>query len=329
MSDDASAAPAEGPLSVDQGASALAALRSKPAPAPEAVEAPVAEAPTESEAEPTAEVVQAEPSEATSEDVQAEALEPAQPALEPPPLWDAEAKEKFRDLSPEHQAIVLAQTDKGDRHRAKAVQEAAERAKHAEDQARGVKVLSEELNTLLPEVLSTFKSRWEGMDWVTLARDDPGQYVAYKAEHDAEQVKLQGLHAATQRANAEARAAYVRQESAALATLAPELVDPKEGPARQQKLIGFLKDSGVSDEDLSGISAVATALAYDAMRYREASAKPLPKPAVKPAAARVVPPSPTSAANSQHRSVMDASKRLSQSGRVEDALALLQARRKG
>jgi hypothetical protein len=328
MSDDASAAPAEGPLSVDQGASALAALRSKPAPAPEAVEAPVAEAPTESEAEPTAEEQAVELETANDGEQTEDKPEPEAPAIEPPKFWDADAKAKFRELSPEHQAFVLTQAERGVQASAKAIQDATERAKQAEKQVEGVKTLAAELNVFLPQALATFKSRWEGVDWLALARDDPGQHVAYKAEHDAEQQQLQGLHAAKQRADAEVRAAYVRQESAALATLAPELVDPKEGPARQQKLIGFLKASGVSDEDLSGISAVATALAYDAMRYREASAKPLPKPAIKPAAARVVPPT-TSAANPQHRSVMSAAAKLAKTGSVDDAVALMQARRKG
>jgi hypothetical protein len=331
MSDVAPAAPEAGPLSVDNAVAALAAKREAPSPAVEAPKAAEsAPEPTESEAEPTVEGDAPEP-EAANEDVEVEAQpEPEAPAIEPPKFWDADAKTKFRELSPEHQAIVLAQSEKGVQASAKAIQEASERAKQAEHQAAGITALARELADFLPQAISTFKSRWDGVDWVTLARDDPSSYVAYKAQHDAENGELERVKTANRIAQNEARAAFLRSESVALATHAPELVDPVKGPERQQALASYLKTNGASDEDVAGLTAVAAGIAYKAMLYDRAKAKPLtpaPKPVAQPV--KVVPPTAAPAASSPRREVETLTRRLAQTGRPEDAIALLQARRKG
>lgn len=329
MSTEASPPPAEGPLAVDQAVAALAARRTAPAEAVEqAAPEPVAAEPI-SEAEPTAEETAIEPEAANEGEQPAEPPEPETPAIEPPRFWDAEAKARFRELSAEHQAFVLSQSEKGVAASAKAIQEASERAKAAEEQARGVTALAKELSDFLPQALDTFKSRWEGVDWLKLANEAPDDYVRYKAMHDAEKDQLEQVSTANQKAQAEAHAAFVREQKTLLATVAPELADPKEGPKRRAELGSWLKSQGVSDEEIVSLPAVAASMAYDAMRYRLAkanAAKPTPKP--QPVAAKPVPPT-SSAANPQHRSVMDASSRLAKSGSVDDAVKLLQARRKG
>jgi len=311
MTNDAPA-PAEGPLSVDQAASLLTHGTADP---PQSAD-------QTAEDDDDFELLRA--NEAGDD---ADVQNPDDQGFEPPQFWDAEAKARFRELSPEHQRLVLTQAEKGVQASAKAIQEAAERAKSAEAQAQGVTALATELSEFLPQAVSTFRSRWDGLDWLQLSQTDPGEYVRLKAMHDAEHGDLQRLNAAKQTAHHEVHAAFVRTETAALATHAPDLADPVQGAVRRRNLGAWLKDQGASDEDLSGLSALAAGIAYDAMRYRRAKAGLAPQPKSKPAPARVVPPT-APAAIPQRREVDAATRRLSQTGRVEDAIALLQARRK-
>lgn len=304
MSNDAETAAAEGPLSVDEAARLIGGRDSE----------------IEFEADQTAEDGDFEPRWANEDDEEEDGG-----AIEPPQFWDAEAKARFRELSPEHQLLVLAQAERGVQASARAIQESAERAKAAEYEAQGVKALASELSGFLPQAVATFQSRWDSVDWLALSQADPNEYARLKAMHEAEYSELQRLDAAKQFAEDEAHAVFVRDETAALATYAPALADPEHGAGRRRQLGLWLKGQGASDEDLSTLSALAAGIAYDAMRYRQAkdglAARHRPPPA------RTMPPTPPAAAPLK-RTVEAAARRLSQTGRVEDAVALLQARRK-
>lgn len=298
-------APAEGPLSVDQAASLL---RERP-------DETLSEHELEGDFESPA-------SDEEGYDPNTYHMPP-----EPPQFWDAEARARFGELSPEHQALVLAQAEKGVKASARAIQDAAERAKAAEAQAEGVDALASELAEFLPQAIGHFQSRWDGVDWLALSEADPGEYVRLKAAHDAEHEELQRLDAARHGAEAQAHQAFVRRETAALAELAPELVDAREGGARRRELGLWLKSQGASDQDLSSLSALAAGIAYDAMKYRRAKAGLAPQSQGRSAPARVLRPTAPAAA-APRREVESAARRLSQTGRVEDAIALLQARRR-
>lgn len=315
--------PDGGAMTVDQAIESLTATpepEQPAAPAEAAVEA-VAEPDAPSEADPTAEAP-SEPDEVNAEGEEAEVEEPALPAIDPPPFWDADAKAAFASLTPEQQTIVSAQASKQATEASQAIQKAAERAKAAETQAARVSDLATGLNAFLPKALETFKDRWEGIDWPAWAEQDPGAALKGKMQFEAEQAEVQRLSDAKEQAERLAAEQFVTTEFAKLPEVAPDLVDPKEGAARRTALAAFLVQHGVSHEQLPNISAVEMSLAYDAMRYRQLKAAP-PKVAPKSLATAARPPArPGAAAASPNRN-NTAANRFAQTRSVDDAVALL------
>src|SRR6185312_7222939 len=105
-------------LSIDEAVAALDAGDEKEdQAAPE--QAVAAEGPS-TEAEPAAE----DASEPETEDAE-EAEEAELPAIEPPRFWDAEAKDRFRELPRDLQELVLAKETERDKATAKVIEEAA------------------------------------------------------------------------------------------------------------------------------------------------------------------------------------------------------------
>lgn len=335
-----------GPLSVTEAIAQLQATPVAPtepaAPAPGAPGSELAVEPEhEPEAEPTAEDALAPEAPAGEEPEQP--LEPEIPAVEPPHYWDAAAKARFAELSPELQAVTLEQWKNGERVVNKAQEEAATARKGADEARQKAEAeftsaadLNRRLGEIVPKAEETFKSRWDGVDWVALSKADPDQYVQAKAMFDAEQADLQRLQVARQDADkvenekrTQARTELVKAEAEKLKTLAPDLADPKQGPARMRELVDFLTGAGLSTQQLANASALELALAYDAMKHRKALAAaasaarpktpPIPaRPAARPAAGGGTPQKTAPAA------AMD---RLRQSGSRDDAMAVLKARR--
>ena len=263
-------------LSIDQAVANLDAAeieREDEAPADaEQPEGPNTEAEPAAEAESEPETVTAEET-AETEDGEAEG-EPEQPAIEPPRFWDAEAKKRFSELPHGLQELVLAKETERDKATAKAIEEAALKRKAADGEASRIAQFNGVLDKLLPQAEETFKSRWENVDWNAVV-DQYGAEQALKLRNDfeREQGQLQQLQAAKQEAMEFQRTRYVEAEEAKLPELCPDLVDPKHGSERRVALGKFLLSQGAQPEDLRNISALATSLAYDAMRFRQAQAK--------------------------------------------------------
>jgi hypothetical protein len=306
------------PLSVEDAVAHLTA----PA-APEQAAASEPDEIEETEAEPTAEDA-SEPEEATAGEEEAEQAEPEAPAIEPPQFWDAEGREGWSSIPREHQEFILAQVGKQAASASKAIEQAAEARKAAEGQASKVTQLADALNGFLPQAMETFKGRWEGVDWVQAARQlDPQEFNALQAEFQAQQRQLEQLTAANRDAERLAHETHVRTVNEALPRVAPDLTDPVKGQERLGKVFSFLTTQGYAPEQLKHVSAPDLAIAYDAMRWREAqAAPPKPKPQPKPAMPTVK-PTATQASNPQQRGVQTAKNRYAQTRSVDDAVALL------
>ncbi len=331
-------------LSIDAAAGLLAERRAK---AEATILEPAAEAPV---AAPAEEEPQVHPDAPTSDDVPAaeapgedepQQPEPAKPAVEPPHFWDAKAKERFAELTPELQAVALEQWKAGERKISSSLEEAANARKAAEEarqkadaELQSVADLTKRLGDIVPKAEETFKSRWDGINWVALAKDDPDQYVQAKALYDAEQADLQRLQTAKQDADRleqskreTAHREYLQAESEKLKTLAPELADPKAGRDRMGKLYSFLKDLGFQDEQLRNADAQQLSLAYDAMKLRDMRGAQPAQPRRQPAPAKP-PVRPASGQGTAPKtSVSQAMDRLKQTGSRDDALAVLKAKR--
>lgn len=349
---------AEGPISFDQ---AVTMMRDVPAGVPEREEEPAAavaepeqveeadqtEQP-ESDATPPAEDVPAEAPEPNGE-TEVEALEPEAPAIKAPHWWAAEAKASFANLPPELQTVVLEQEKNRDRAISQAQQKATEAAKLAdiarsasEAKATEITQFLERANAVLPAAEAAHKSKWDNIDWVRWAHEDPAAYTANRAIFEAETAQLQQLVAAKQTADgiaekqrqdeaAKTHQEWAQGEAAKLATLVPDFVDPKEGKTRIDATVSFAKSAGFTAEQINNADASLYALAYDAMRWRQAqaAAKPPSKPAPTPARPALRPPA-AQATTSTQRSATEAMTRLTKSGSTDDAVRALQAlRRKG
>lgn len=254
--------------------------------------------------------------------------DPETPAIEAPRSWNAEDKAVFATLSPEAQAIVLAREEDRDRATSKAVTEAGQARKQAEQEAQTIAQYRAQMDAFLPQALQTFKSRWDGIDWAEEARIDPVRAFQAKAEFDKEQAQINQLQAAQQQAQAVEHQHHIRTVAEELPKLAPDLVDPKEGPARVSALQKFLiEEQGFSQDAIRWASASELSIAWDAMRYRALQAKA--KDAINRTPSAPTKPSKPAGAgdrgSSETNAVSTAKRRLAQTGKADDAVAVIQA----
>lgn len=249
--------------------------------------------------------------------------------LEPPRWWSKERKDRFRELPPDLQAVVFEQEETRERVVAKAKQESAEAKKTAETQAAKLAQQANILDQLIPHAFKTFQDRWANVDWTKVAQQvDPAEYNRLRAQHEQEQQTVRALAENQRVLQGRQFEEFVKAEAAKLPTIAPDLVDAKLGLARRESLGKFLVERGFAADRINAMSAEEASIAYDAMRWRQAQAKattlsktkpaPAPSAAVRPTAART--------GSTQSRSTADAASRLSKTGRIDDAVAVLNAR---
>lgn len=342
-------------LSIQEAVAALREPEAAAEPEPEAPEAapegepeaePEAEevAEPQSEAEPTAEEP-LDPETVIEEEPQAEEPEsdPETPVIAAPQSWDAAERATFATLPPVAQGIILKREAERDRAVSKAQQESTAARKQAEADLAGLAQYKATFDQIATRANQVFADKWAGVDWVAWAAQDPAAYIAGKAQYDAEQAELQTVRQA--QADAEKVKQqdeqvefqnYVQGEFAKLSEIAPHLADPKEGPAKRTEVTQFLLDRKIPQDAIRQISAEEMAIAYDAMQYRKlkaqgkaAAARPAaPATRPTPAPARAAAPSAAPQVRpTQQRTTDAAMARLSKTGKMDDALAVMRARR--
>jgi hypothetical protein len=266
-----------------------------------------------------------ERSEATGDDADDDDEAPLRAVtIKPPHSWDAEAKARFQELPEDVQELISERESERDRATSRAMQDAAEARKRAESDAAEASAMTDALDQLIPQAAQAFAGKWGEVDWQAWAAEDPQAALEGRLAFEAEQAEMERLQFVQQQAEVLSHHRYVAREAERLKDLAPELADPKAGPGRRQALGRYLMGLGVSEQQLSQLSAVEAAVAYDAMRWREAQAG-LAK-GETPARARTVRPSGAVAERSGPRGAKEALARLSRSGSVDDAVAYLRQR---
>ena len=317
------ATPETGAMTREQAVASLVAAETAP-------EAPV-EAAEEEEIEGEASPPEETPDEAEEPaegEEEAEAEEPVA-ALEPPPYWKQEAKAVFAAMTPEQQAVVLAQEGPREEITAKVKAEAAAARQQADAELGKVGKLATELADFLPKAIETFQSRWGAdPDWVAFATEHGAEAMTLaKAQHDQELGLLQRTAQATRQAEAQAQEAYVRSEFVTLAEIAPELADPTSGPALRTEVTKYLVDDGIDPSAIQNISAREMRIARKAMLYDRAQAalkaKPAPKPVAPVAKSPVRPAAAVVQASPEKRDVAALKNRFAQTANREDAAALI------
>lgn len=334
---DPSAAPS-GPLSISSAASLIASMPADTAPPKKQDEAPAAvETEQNSEAEPIAVEETSEPSEAIAGD-EADDAEPVAeelPAIDAPHSWDAEAKAKFAELPREVQQIVAARETERDKAISKAQQESAEERKKISAELAKLGTLTSTLDAHLPQWEKAFKDRWEGLDWNKVV-DEVGadQALKLKMQYETERDQLQRMQYVQQTTRNAQHMEFVKGEFGKLAKLAPDLADEKTGLKNRTATIQYLIENGaVSEqfgpvaEQIKWLSAAQLVIADKARRYDEAKATALkPNHAAPKPKTPAIAPGPKQSAAPQKQRIADLSARLTKTGRIDDAVALLKAR---
>ena len=257
--------------------------------------------------------------------VQEAAVEP----LSAPAYWSQDAKNEFAQLSPALQAVVLAQEGPREAAAAKAKDEAALVRAAAEKELAGIQEFADQVKTWLPQAIQTFRSRWgDNPDWVAFGQQHGAEAMSLaKAQYEAERGQLQKAADASKVAEAKAREVYVANEFKELEKLAPDLADPKDGPAKRTEVTKYLVEAGYKPEVLRDISAADMVIARKAMLWDQAQAKSTPKPAPKPAPSTQRPLSRGAAAagptDPKAKVAAAAVTQFRKSGSIEDAVRYL------
>lgn len=262
---------------------------------------------------------------------------------EPPEFWTAERKGLWnKDLPLELRQAI----HEHERESAKAINgklmEAAEKTKAAET---NLQKYTQERDQLAqwwqqtgPALHRAFASKWDGVDWVKMATDDPALYAQASAQRDAE-AKI--LNDAQVHHQAEVAAANTRAQTAlanaksnehrALAAKLPQYFGEGKAQATYDEVGKYLMGLGIPAERVTAIyEAPVIETALKAMLYDKAQAALKAKPAAQPATAtqtsrRVVPGArPPTGQPTQNDAARQAMKRLRETGHVsEDDASLL------
>lgn len=252
------------------------------------------------------------------------------PAIEAPHSWDAESRARFGELPREHQELIVARERERDAGLSRALEDVASKRKEAESTASKLGHYALVLDQLVPQAQSLFQDRWAQIDWAQLP-DAIGaeETLKLRLQYETEQKQLGELQAVREVLETEQFGAFVQAEAVQLARRSPELADPKLGPERKKALAHYLVSQGVPPDRLRLLTAYEADIAYKAQKYdalmaNAAKAKQPNSPAqgrnaVRPTAAQ---PARSSATQAQQQ----AKERFRSSGRIDDAVALLNAR---
>jgi hypothetical protein len=259
----------------------------------------------------------------TASEGEGEEVEAAQPPIEPPHFWSAEAKARFAELPYELQLVVQENEKAGSKAATQRLEEATLAKKAAEAKAEVLASLAERIEAAAEQAEATFANRWAGMDqaaWLKLSRENPNQYIQLKAQHDAEMNAVQQARSAKDATSQVEHARWVSEQETLLKTIAPDLTDPVKGPANRGAVAEYLKSQGVAEQALSNVGALEVSIAWKAMQYDKGRTALKPRPAAEKAPIR---PAASPSQSPQSNALANAETRFKRSGSVEDAVRLL------
>jgi hypothetical protein len=191
--------------------------------------------------------------------------EPAEPAIEPPTSWDAEAKETFRTLPRNVQEFLNSREAEREKGVNLKLQEAAEVRKKAEAEAERANQYrtayeqrliahAKHLEASIPDEFKAIKSP---ADLYEVSKKDPALAARYTAFQQQAASVLNELSQVQYQRQAEAQARhaeYLGKEAEALAKVWPDFVDQTKGPAIRSDLSNYAKERGFSDAEVNGLA---------------------------------------------------------------------------
>lgn len=244
------------------------------------------------------------------------------PPSEAPHFWPAEAKARFAEMPVDLQLLVSESFKNGSDAITKRLEEATLSKKAADAEKTSLADLNARIAASADKAETAIKAKWSGMTpdiWRKLERDDPDKYDTLIAARERDLADIQQIKSAKGEADEASYTAWAADQQESLKTLAPHLVDPVQGPAQIKALETYLIANGVKEQDLPNVGALEMAIADKARKYDELQAlKPAmktSKPALRPAASTAIP--------SKQRAIEVAKNRFAQTGKREDAVALM------
>lgn len=317
------------------------ARQSQEAPPP-AEEPEKVEAPQELAEEANADQPEADPGETKEPDPVVEEL----PPIEPPRSWTKEEKARFQSLPRETQEYLSQREQERDAAIRRSQNEAAEKLKGLSAKEQAVEAERQKYEAALPVLLQTLQDQQAGQfadvktqsDVDRMAQEDPFRYIQWTA-HQQKVASVQNEMRVAQERQANEWLGkwqeFASREDKLTAERIPELADPAQRTKIQESAIGYLKDIGFEESELGSAWNGQASLSLrdhrvqgmirDAVKYREGQAaakkavatKPLP-PVQRPGVA---------APRGNDSTIQTMSKKLASSGSIEDAAALVMARR--
>jgi hypothetical protein len=324
-------------LSVSEAGRALNAARNRK---------PTAESAEVATAEPELAQANAESpeTETTSED---QVAEPAKPAIDPPKSWTKDLHDHWASLDPVLQERIVARDREDQAAIKRAFNEAAEQRKAIAAEREAAEKARKEYEAKLPTLMQTLQEAGPFGDIRSMAdveklqQEDPFRFQAFQLHQwklQAAQAEQTEVKSRQEQERHSKRAAYEAEQNAALIELVPEMADPKKANDLRTRAIAMLVDDlGLKNDQLSRWMADDTGheilsnagiqkLIADGLKFREiksapkAVAKPDLPPVQRPGVAK-----PSGTSNAERAQALD--KSLNNTGNINDAVALLMARR--
>lgn len=276
------------------------------------------------------------------------------PSIEPPRSWSAADKEAFKALPHETQQRIAERERAREVDFRKRQDEAARIAQAAQAERQAAEQVRQHYESQLPILADAIQAQvnaefadirtWD--DVRKMAREDPARYTDWQARQGQAQALQAEVKAAQERFQQEQvqRAhQFYETETKRFNELAPEFADPKRGAELREEAVTTLVEIGFPRELIAQAWQTGDSipvhdhrfqlLVRDATRYRAAQknvtkaktvAAATPKPA--PQVQRPGPATSPKDAVSEHVRNLDS--RLTRTGKVADALALMKAARR-
>lgn len=275
-----------------------------------------------------------------------EADEADAPPIQPPRTWTKAEKEAFALLPREHQQAIVARESERDSYYQRGLKEAADKQRAADAQAKAAEQARQQYEAALPQLFQQFSAQFQNefqdiKTWDDVSKmqaEDPMRFQAWQVAREKGQALQQQAEQAQQRQQQEATrrwVEYVNAETQAFTEKAPEFANPETAAKAQAQAREVLVEIGFGDDELAAMWEQGQPLSLrdhrvmllvrDAMKYRNA------QKAAKTAARKPVPPvqRPGTAPSRGEAQAVDLkilNDKLTRSGRLEDAVALLSAR---
>lgn len=332
----------DGPLSAMEAARSLVDQRRKDNAQQRTGEAPEAATAQESASQEADTAQETGPGETQEADA-----EPEAPPIEPPRSWTKEDKELFRSLPPETQQRVADRERSREADFLRRQNEAAEKSKGLTAKEQAAEQVRAQYEQALPMLLQALQDQHAGTfadiktiaDVERMASEDWPRYVQWDAHQKkvaAVQREVQSIHARSEQEKASKWSTFAADEDAKFLEKAPEYADKAALTKAASSAAEMLRDLGFSDAELgklwNGQSEISLRdhrlqlLLRDGVKYREAQAA-VKKPVAKPVP-QVQRPGPARAPNADADDrVRNLDTRLTSTGSLKDAAALLVARR--